>query len=493
MRLTSITCALVASLIVGTGNTFVLVAGPAKGADSGAISISSEPVGATVYVDGQFAGQTPIEVPNLAAGDHRVRLVMDGYLENGRLVTVDAGKTETLTVRLTARAQDSAARITGLKIVVLEGEDAVNIIDKMTAVKPTVEVRDKNDLPVSGAAVTFMINGGRNTATFANGLRQVTVTTDSLGRATITELNPLGKGAFQIEARAAYQGQTATTTIHQTNFATTAQAAQAAKSPGGASSTAGTSAGGGLSHAVIGGIVAGGAAAAAAVAKFSGGGTSAGASSPTSTPTSSQPPGPAPTTPVVSSVAVSPDAIGLQGATVFTFSAQGASDPSGGTLNYSYDFGDGATSPANPATHTYSSAGTFNVRLTVTNSRGTSATATTSVTVKNLTGRWVGTMTCPPARCGVLVQLPITITATQVGNTITGTSQQVAPGATAPESCTFSNGIVRDPRYAYFGQLQGCGLTNLNYGGCFGDLDSSLNRMMPDMSGQSLTCALVRQ
>ena len=36
----------------------------------------------------------------------------------------------------------------GLKIVVLAGEDAVNVIQKKTAVAPVVEVRDRNDLGV---------------------------------------------------------------------------------------------------------------------------------------------------------------------------------------------------------------------------------------------------------------------------------------------------------------------------------------------------------
>jgi hypothetical protein len=257
-----ITAALAAALILGSGTIGSVSAAPAESDESGALSVNSDPAGAAVFVDGRFAGQTPIGVPSLAAGDHRVRLVMDGYLENERIVTINTGKTETLTVRLTARAQSSAAQVAGLKIVVLEGEDAVNIIDKMTAVKPTVEVRDKNDLPVSGATVTFMINGGRNTATFTNGLRQVTVTTGSLGRAT-TELTPVGNGAFQIQARAAYQGQTSTATIHQSNFATAAEAAKAGKTPSqGAESSASSSRSAGAASSgtagAIGGGVAGG-------------------------------------------------------------------------------------------------------------------------------------------------------------------------------------------------------------------------------------------
>jgi len=71
----------------------------------------------------------------------------------------------------------------GLKIVVIDGEDGVNIVRKGTAVAPVVEVRDRNNLPVAGALVTFLIPGGSKAATFANNARQIAVTTDSAGRA----------------------------------------------------------------------------------------------------------------------------------------------------------------------------------------------------------------------------------------------------------------------------------------------------------------------
>jgi len=183
----------------------------------------------------------------------------------------------------------------GLKILVLEGEDAVNIIDKKTAVKPTVEVRDQNDLPVSGASVVFLIQGG-NATTFANGLRQVTLTTNSLGRATVSELNPLSKGAFQIQVRATFQGQAATATIHQANVLTAAEAGSASGSSTSTGSASTTSAGGGLSHAAIIGIVGGAAAGAGiGIAKASGG-SSGTSSTPASTP-AAQTPAPVPPTP----------------------------------------------------------------------------------------------------------------------------------------------------------------------------------------------------
>ena len=67
-----------------------------------------------------------------------------------------------------------------LKIVVLEGEGAVNVIQQKTAIAPVFEVRDRNDQPIAGATVNFVVRAGR--ATFG-GARTLTVTTNAAGRA----------------------------------------------------------------------------------------------------------------------------------------------------------------------------------------------------------------------------------------------------------------------------------------------------------------------
>jgi PEGA domain-containing protein/PKD domain-containing protein len=74
----------------------------------GILSVASDPADAAVYVDGQFVGRTPVEIKALEPGDHRVRLVKDGYLENGRVVNVASGKTGSLQVRLTSRTAAEA-------------------------------------------------------------------------------------------------------------------------------------------------------------------------------------------------------------------------------------------------------------------------------------------------------------------------------------------------------------------------------------------------
>ena len=51
----------------------------------GALAVASDPPGAAVYVDGQFAGQTPVNVNRLSTGDHRLRvqLKLTAYPNSG--------------------------------------------------------------------------------------------------------------------------------------------------------------------------------------------------------------------------------------------------------------------------------------------------------------------------------------------------------------------------------------------------------------------------
>jgi hypothetical protein len=141
-----------------------------------------------------------------------------------------------------------AAQVGALKIVVLEGEGAINIIQQKTAVAPVIEVRDRNNQPVAGAIVRFAIQKGQ--ASF-NGARTLSVSTDAAGRATATGLTATGRGALQIAASATFQGQTAAATIAQTTVMTTAEASTAA---GTGSATAG---GGRLSHVAVAALVGG--------------------------------------------------------------------------------------------------------------------------------------------------------------------------------------------------------------------------------------------
>jgi hypothetical protein len=147
----------------------------------------------------------------------------------------------------------------GLHIQIIEGDRGVNIIKKKTAVAPVVEIRDRNNLPVAGAMVTFTSPADGPSVVFLNGSRSITVIAEANGRATTVGLKPVNVGAFQIGISATSQSQVATAAISMTNALTAAAAAGVA---GGTVAT--VSAGsGGLSAGAIGLIV--GVAAAAAV------------------------------------------------------------------------------------------------------------------------------------------------------------------------------------------------------------------------------------
>ncbi|CCK24936.1 glucose/sorbosone dehydrogenase [Streptomyces davaonensis JCM 4913] len=65
------------------------------------------------------------------------------------------------------------------------------------------------------------------------------------------------------------------------------------------------------------------------------------------------------------------------------FSSAGSSDPEGGALTYSWDFGDGTTSTAANPSHTYPANGTYRPTLTVRDPQGLTGTASLVVTVGN--------------------------------------------------------------------------------------------------------------
>ncbi|MGO8786126.1 MAG: hypothetical protein ACLQVL_01915 [Terriglobia bacterium] len=176
-----------------------------------------------------------------------------------------------------------------LHITVLQGEDGVNILKTKMAVQPVIEVRDKNNLPVSGVAVIFAAPTSGPRVTFAHGGDTFITTTNASGRAVAPRSKPVGRGSFKIRVQADLHGQVVTTSIAQTNYVTAA-AAGATGAGVGAGVGAGA-AGAGISTTmmvIIGVGVAAAVGVAVGVAKSRGGapttaGTIGGAGSPTIT------------------------------------------------------------------------------------------------------------------------------------------------------------------------------------------------------------------
>ena len=56
-------------------------------------AVSSEPAGATVLIDGEARGNTPI-VLDLQPREFRLTLALDGYLDNSQVISLDVGRAE---------------------------------------------------------------------------------------------------------------------------------------------------------------------------------------------------------------------------------------------------------------------------------------------------------------------------------------------------------------------------------------------------------------
>jgi hypothetical protein len=69
---------------------------------TGGLTIRTDPAGAHVVIDGTPRGVTPLELGDLASGEHRVSVTKAGFLENSRLVQVQPGGNEIVIVTLTA-------------------------------------------------------------------------------------------------------------------------------------------------------------------------------------------------------------------------------------------------------------------------------------------------------------------------------------------------------------------------------------------------------
>jgi hypothetical protein len=112
------------------------------------------------------------------------------------------------------------AHAEGLRVVVVEGESALNSIEARRAKEPVVRVEDEEGRPVTGAAVTFILPMQGAGGYFDGREASLTVTTGAGGIAVGRGLKPNNAaGPFIIRATASSGGRTATVEIHQTNVA----------------------------------------------------------------------------------------------------------------------------------------------------------------------------------------------------------------------------------------------------------------------------------
>jgi hypothetical protein len=104
-----------------------------------------------------------------------------------------------------------------LKLVVIEGEGALNNIRTRRAKEPVVRVEDATGEPVRGAAVNFILPAHGASGSFGGEL-SLTVTTGPDGLAAGRGLKPNRvAGPFEIRVSGSLHGETAGVAIHQVN------------------------------------------------------------------------------------------------------------------------------------------------------------------------------------------------------------------------------------------------------------------------------------
>lgn len=67
---------------------------------TGVLTLNSEPSGANVSVNGEFAGQTPLDIELPPNRDHRISISKAGYRRSNESLRMDAGSTESRRIRL---------------------------------------------------------------------------------------------------------------------------------------------------------------------------------------------------------------------------------------------------------------------------------------------------------------------------------------------------------------------------------------------------------
>jgi hypothetical protein len=107
---------------------------------------------------------------------------------------------------------------TSLRIVIVEGEGAINNVKQRVNREPIVLVEDENHKPVAGASVTFFLPNQGPGGTFTNGTNSLTTATNAQGQAVARGIRFNNQaGSMEIRVAASIGGQTASAIITQTN------------------------------------------------------------------------------------------------------------------------------------------------------------------------------------------------------------------------------------------------------------------------------------
>ncbi|GIU75298.1 MAG: hypothetical protein KatS3mg004_2385 [Bryobacteraceae bacterium] len=114
----------------------------------------------------------------------------------------------------------------GLRITIVEGDEAIFNVRQRVSREAIIQVEDENRKPVAGALITLTAPRQGASAVFSNGLNNITLATDSSGRAVVRGIRPNSvQGRFSIRITAVKDGLRGSAQLNVTNVAAAAAAA----------------------------------------------------------------------------------------------------------------------------------------------------------------------------------------------------------------------------------------------------------------------------
>jgi len=106
----------------------------------------------------------------------------------------------------------------GLRLLIIQGNGAENVVEQIPPAPLTVRVVDRNNRPVAGASVLFTAPAAGPSGDFPNGTNTITRFTDEDGITIAEQFHPNSvEGDYLILVRATYMDQSVSAAIRQTN------------------------------------------------------------------------------------------------------------------------------------------------------------------------------------------------------------------------------------------------------------------------------------
>ncbi|MDI3474741.1 MAG: hypothetical protein PWQ95_469 [Thermococcaceae archaeon] len=129
------------------------------------LSITSDPSGASVYVDGSYAGETPLSDYQVSPGEHTVEVRKEGYEPYTKKITVSAGEKASVSATLVAIATMESTTTTKTSRTSTTTATTSNIIQSSTSPPSKTPVNSpsttSSKLPYAiGAIIIFAVFGG---------------------------------------------------------------------------------------------------------------------------------------------------------------------------------------------------------------------------------------------------------------------------------------------------------------------------------------------